>query len=350
MQHEVTSPQRLLDSSGNIAEPGFAKRLHWVYDRADIKAPRWRIKEWDYYYIGDGSHGFAITLSDAGFVSSLSISLLGFGVDEAEPFQMNCGALGAFPLGKLALPPTSEKGDACAQVGNADFLFENDGTTRHLAGVFKDYCKSGADLTFDFMLTNFPEETMVIATPFEKPGHFYYNQKINCMAADGEVHFNGVTYTFRAADGAMGTLDWGRGVWTYDNTWYWGSGQMLLEDGERFGFNIGYGFGDTSAASENMLFMDGTAHKLKDVSFDIPRKSDGAYDYLAPWEFHETDGRFEMRFEPIIDRYDPVDLKLICMVPHQVFGRMSGTAVLDDGREVRIADRIAFAEHVHNKW
>lgn len=26
-------------------------------------------------------------------------------------------------------------------------------------------------------------------------------------------------------------------------------------DGHRFGFNIGYGFGDTSAASENVIFM-----------------------------------------------------------------------------------------------
>ena len=44
-------------------------------------------------------------------------------------------------------------------------------------------------------------------------------------------------------------------------------------NGKPFGFNIGYGFGDTSAASENMLFYDGTAHKLDDVTFHIPKDS-----------------------------------------------------------------------------
>ena len=28
-------------------------------------------------------------------------------------------------------------------------------------------------------LTDEPIESIVIATPFDKPGHFYYNQKIN---------------------------------------------------------------------------------------------------------------------------------------------------------------------------
>ena len=45
-QHEVTSNQKLLNKYGNIAEPGFAYSQVWQYDRKDIKAPKWRIKEW----------------------------------------------------------------------------------------------------------------------------------------------------------------------------------------------------------------------------------------------------------------------------------------------------------------
>ena len=206
MQHEITAPQRLLDQAGNIAEPGFAKKQYWQYDRADIKAPRFRIKEWDYYYIGSQDYGLALTVSDAGYVSSLSISLLGFG---DEPFQLNDGAMGMFPLGKLHLPYTSEKGDIAAAVGNADMSFANNGTERHLKGQFRNFCKSGEDLTFDILLTDIPEESMVIATPFDKKAHFYYNQKINCMAADGIVRFKGKEYVFRSENGAMGTLDWG---------------------------------------------------------------------------------------------------------------------------------------------
>ena len=344
---EITEKERLLDKDGNIAHPGYSKKLNWIYDRNDIKAPKWRIKEWDYYYIGNREYGLCLTISDAGFCSSLSVSLLGFG---DKPFQYNCGALGALPLGKLDLPWTSEAGDIHAKVGDADMTFLNNGKTRHLFGTFSNYCKSGKELRFDVTLSDFPEESMVIATPFDKKAHFYYNQKINCMKAEGFCSFDGNTYVFNADNGSLGSLDWGRGVWTYDNTWYWGSGSMYLEDGSTFGFNIGYGFGNTSAASENMLFYNGKSHKLEDVYFNIPRKKDGSYDYMSPWTFTSSDKRFEMSFKPIIDRTEPVDFKVICMIPNQVFGLISGKAVLDNGKVIEIKDRLCFAEHVHNKW
>ena len=46
MQHEITTAGPLLDGSGNLREPGYAKRLLPIYRRADIKAPASRIKEW----------------------------------------------------------------------------------------------------------------------------------------------------------------------------------------------------------------------------------------------------------------------------------------------------------------
>ena len=346
MQHEITSKQRLLDANGNIAEPGFAKKLFWQYSRDDIKASKMRIKEWDYYYIGNQDYAQCLTLADAGYVSSLSVSHLEFG---ENPVQTNDSELGFFPLGRLNLPATSEVGNVHAKVGTLDMYFDNDGSVRHLYGSYENYCNSKKTLVFDIVLTEFPEESMVIATPFDMDKHFYYNQKINCMRADGYFEFDGKRYEFNRENGSLATLDWGRGVWTYDNTWYWGSGQMVLESGDVFGFNIGYGFGNTSAASENMLFYNGKSHKLKDISFNIPMEN-GVYKYMQPWTFTSSDGRFEMTFKPVIDRQAPVDLKLICMIPHQVFGLISGTAVLDDGTQIIVKDKLVFAERVHNKW
>ncbi len=347
MQHQITEKQKLLDKNGNIAEPGYAKTLLWEYERADIKAPKWRIKEWDYYYIGTQDYGLCLTISDVGFAASHSVSLLGFG---EKPFQYNGSELGMFTLGKTGMPRTSEVGDVAINQGNLTMEFRNDGVIRVLRGKYKDYCKTGKDLVFDVKLTRIPEESMVIATPFDKDKHFYYNQKINCMAAEGFCEFDGVRYEFNEENGAMATLDWGRGVWTYDNTWYWGSGQMYLENGDRFGFNIGYGFGDTSAASENMLFYNGTSHKLEDVIFNIPKNEKGEFEYMQPWTFTSSDGRFEMSFEPVIDRCPPSRLGVISMLPHQVFGKMSGRAILDDGKIIEIKDRMVFAERVHNRW
>ena len=167
------------------------------------------------------------------------------------------------------------------------------------------------------------------------------------MRAAGTVRIGGQTYTFDPAD-SFGVLDWGRGVWTYHNTWYWGSASGQV-DGVPFGWNIGYGFGDTSAASENMLFYDGRAHKLGQVTFHIPMAGKRE-DYLAPWRFTSDDGRFEMDFAPILDRAACTDVKLIKSDQHQVFGRFTGTALLDDGTPVRVKDFLGFAEKVENKW
>ena len=177
----------------------------------------------------------------------------------------------------------------------------------------------------------------------EKKGRFYYNQKINCMRAEDFAEYNGKRYEFHP-EKHFGTLDWGRGVWTYDNTWYWGSGNCDV-DGHAFGFNIGYGFGNTKAASENVIFYDGVAHKIDDVTFVIPED-----DYCKPWKFTSSDGRFEMDFMPLLDRSACLDYKLIVSDQHQVFGRMSGTTVLDDGTKVEIKDVLCFSEKVHNRY
>lgn len=139
MQHEITRPQKLLDANGNIAEPGYAKKLLWEYARGDIKAPKIRIKEWDYYYIGTQDYGICLTISDAGYVGTVSASILRFG---SRPRQMNGAQIRLFPLGKVGLPPTSERGDIHAKAGTADFTFENDGKTRRLYGSYDNYCNT----------------------------------------------------------------------------------------------------------------------------------------------------------------------------------------------------------------
>lgn len=344
MQHEVTTKQKLLDENGNIKEPGFSKTHIWEYSRKDIKAPKWRIKEWDYYYIGNQEYGLCLTISDSGYVSCISASLLDF----KQKTQINKSGIGALPLGKMNLPSSPDVGNTYGKQGGIDFAFEWEDNKRHLSGVYPKFYKNKDPLVFDIYLEDIPQEHMVIATPFEKDKHFYYNQKTNCMKASGYFTIEGEEYRLENKN-TLATLDWGRGVWTYDNTWYWGSFQAVLEDNNILGWNIGYGFGDTSAASENMLFYNGKAHKLNDVYFNIPRKHQQD-DYMSPWTFTSDDNRFYMDFTPLIDRQAPLDLGFICMIPHQVFGVFNGYVILDDGKKIEVNNLIGFAEKVHNKW
>ncbi len=345
MQHEITQPIDLLNKDGNIIEPGFAKKMLFNYNRENITAKKSRIKEWDYYYIGNKEFALALTISDMGALGALSLTVMDF----VTPAQFTNSVVCLFPMGKFNMPRTSEKGDCSFKIGKVEMKFENDGTKRRLTGVYPNADKSGTTVKWDVTLSDAPEESMVIATPFNKKGYFYFNQKINCMKAEGSFFLNDKECKFDGAD-SLATLDWGRGIWTYDNTWYWGSLQTRLDDGSLFGWNIGYGFGDTTAASEDMLFYNGKSHKIGRTEFIIPGDKEGEPRYMEDWKFVSDDGRLDCTFHPLIDRYAPVDLKFLCMIPHQVFGYVSGKCVLDDGKEIELKDVLCFAEKVHNKW
>lgn len=343
--HEVSKVQRLLNDSGALREPGWSRKLYQIYDRNDIKAPKFRIKEWDYYLILSDSFAVALTVSDNGYMGLQSASLLLFG---DTPWEHTESILNAFPMGKLKMPSTTEAGNVSYHDKRLDMDFIKATDSRRLICNFKNFC-DGKAFSCDITLSEPDMDSLVIATPWvQNDKAFYYNRKINCMRASGCAEFDGKKYTFNP-ESDFGTLDWGRGVWTYDNRWYWGSGNAVI-DGKPFGFNIGYGFGNTAAASENIIFYDGTGHKLDDVSFNIPVDSNGKKNYMKPWTFTSSDKRFEADFIPVLDRAAKIDVKLISTDQHQVFGRMSGRAVLDNGTVLNFKDVLCFAEDVHNKY
>ena len=337
--HEVINSQLLLNSDGNLREPGWSRRLVQKYDRSMIRAPKWRIKEWDYYLVLSDSFAGAFTISDDGYIGLQSVSLLTFG---DQPWEHTETVLKPFPMGKLGLPSDSSAGQTKYEDKRLQMRFDVGKGFRTIECNFADFCDN-KNFSCKITLEQPNRESMVIATPWDRKRHFYYNQKINCMRASGWMEFDGKRYEFNPSTD-FGTLDWGRGVWTYDNTWFWGSGNADI-NGNSFGFNIGYGFGNTKAASENVIFYNGKVHKLDDITFHIPSDS-----YTKPWKFTSSDGRFEMDFVPVLDRAACLDYKIIVSDQHQVFGRMSGKAVLDDGTVIEVRDIMCFAEKVHNKY
>ena len=97
--HEVTQRHQLLDLNGRLMEPGWSKDLVQVYDRRAIKAPKFRIKEWDYYLVLSDQFACAFTLSDDGYIGLQSVSLLDF----TKPWEHTETILNAFPMGKMKM-------------------------------------------------------------------------------------------------------------------------------------------------------------------------------------------------------------------------------------------------------
>lgn len=338
MQNEIKAPQKLLDESGRLANPGWARKLYFQYNPENLALPRKAAKEWDYYFVGNGERGVALTVNDFGPFGMMTASLLKF----KENFNLTRSTVTPECLHQ----PYDDEGTCYMRTADSEAVFIRKPGRHILKLDMADFDGAGNALHVDLVLTVPETDRMVIATPFAEDEHFFYlNEKINCLRAAGTVTLGGDVYTF-SPERDFGVLDFGRGVWPAHNRWYWGSASGEL-DGHDFGFNIGCGFGDLSHATENMIFYDGAAHKFDRIdSFGIPEKG---FTY-APWHIASNDGRFDMVFTPIMDRASICDITKRGSLQHQVFGTYTGKAVLDDGTVLEIRDFFGFAEDVINNW
>jgi len=55
-QTQITTSGPLLDKRGVLTQRGYATKPVLAYNRRDIKAPAWRIKEWDFYQVSNNDY------------------------------------------------------------------------------------------------------------------------------------------------------------------------------------------------------------------------------------------------------------------------------------------------------
>ena len=337
-QTEITTPGKLLDENGVLIQRGYATKPLLEYRRSHIKASPWRIKEWDFYQVVNDDYCLQFTIGHTAYAGAITVTFFRF--EDGLRYDRSTTLL--LPFGSLKKPETSDNGISASK-GGVSISFDVTPERRILR------CSTTADkktppMEAEVVLTRPHDVSIVMATPFkEYERAFYYNEKISLMPAEGYLKIGNEEFLFKP-ESSFGLLDWGRGVWPFSTEWYWGSGSGLV-DGVPFGLNIGYGFGDTSAASENMLFYDHKPHKLSQVHFDL-----AAGGYMSPKKFTSDDGSFEMDFVPVYDRYVENKILFINTRCHQVFGRFSGRVKLNDGFELEIKDFMAFTEHAVNNW
>ncbi|MFA5560688.1 MAG: DUF2804 domain-containing protein [Acholeplasmataceae bacterium] len=341
MQNKIMQKTRLLNAAGDIDNPGYATKSYFEYSKQAIKARKTRIKEWDYYYVGNEHYGIALTIADNHYMGLISASLLNFD----EKTQITRSLMIWLPMGKLNLPENSDEGVVSFKNKKVEMTFSTKNKFRKIACLFKNF-ERNEDLVIEIELEETYKDKMVIATPFAKRKHFYLNEKINGLSPNGFARLGSKTYLFDS--NSYGLLDWGRGVWTYKNTWYWSSASGMV-DNIPFGFNLGYGFGDLRNVTENMLFYNGIAHKLDDIVFEIPKKGKKD-DFMKPWKIHDQAKRVELTFTPVLNRHAKTDVLIIGSTQDQVFGYFNGFVGLADGKKLVVQDLFGFAEKVKNKW
>ena len=299
---------------------------------------RLRLKRWDYYAVFTPRRFFSATIADLGYAGNIFVYTLDFASGDLHEEGL------VIPLGRgISLPRNSTSGEAHFADGRASLDFRVTPGGRQITVAWPGF-HDGRGIQVDIHLDCPPEyESMTIVIPIGKR-RFYYNRKINCLPAAGHLRYGDISEEL-TPDECLGSLDWGRGVWEYRSFWNWASASGFLADERTVGLNLGCGFGDTSAATEDALILDGRVHKLGAVKYDYV-----SGDYMKPWRFTDRKGRLNLEFTPFKERVARTNLGVIFSEVHQMFGRYRGQAISDEGETIQIENLIGFAEEHRARW
>jgi hypothetical protein len=342
-QHEITAPGALLDAQGNLTAAGWSRQylLDCNLENANFYKLRFlqplRMKRWDYYAIFTPTHFFSFTVSDIGYLGMIFAYIVDF-----EKKHYHEETVGVPFASGVALPRNSTEGESLFDNGKVRLHFTAGEGERKVSANWPHFEGEGLSAEVSFAQPA-DHQSMNIIIPIEGR-RFYYNRKVNCMPASGWVTYKGQHFALDPKT-CLGSLDWGRGVWAYDSFWVWASASGFLPDGRTVGLNMGYGFGDTSAATENAFILDGVVHKYGQVDFSYDPK-----DFMKPWTMRSPDKRLDLTFEPFLERVATTDLRLLRSEVHQMFGRYSGVVHTDRGEVIELNGLVGFAEEHYARW
>ncbi len=330
-------PGPLLNEQGLPVTYGWSPQENVRFNAVPALDPQ-RLRQWDFFTVANERYVANFTLADIGFARFCSVDLIDFSTGEAWTGF-------TFPLTKddwLQLSEDTHTRTECAMQGDR-IVYERTPDRRILDVRIRGLIS--ADVSGTIVLHQPPEhEYLSFAMPFdEDPAGFFYENKIPVLPAEGALEIDGRTYAFSVTD-SFAVMDWGRGIWPAELTWHWGAAAGRI-DGVAAGFNLGYGFGNTTAATENVFVYDGRAHKLGIVDWHFDRT-----DWMKPWRFTSPDGRFELDFVPVYPQTLGVNVLVKSAHLDKVYGHFSGNVTLDDGRVVKIDRMFGFAEEMSIRW
>jgi len=338
-QIEITKPSKLFNEDGSLMQRGWARKPILKYNKENIGKGWSRIKEWDHFSVLNKKFGFQLTIGDIGYLTQMSYVWLDFEKKERDGQSV----MKFFTKSKLL--PLSSVENSIIEFPTEKFIATIEKKANERILSIDDPSFQGKGMKGTITLKDDPKmDNTVVATGYkEDPRLFYYNHKINYMTADGTINIGEDIYNFEP-DSSFGLMDWGRGIWPYKTHWLWGSACGLV-DGVPVAFNIGYGFGDLSTHTENIIFYNGKAHKIDEVTFHHEDR-----DPTKPWKFTSNDNRFNMVLEPIIPVRDKINFGIIYMSSSLLHGLYSGEIILDNGEKIKVSNMLGHAEDIFWRW
>lgn len=204
-----------------------------------------------------------------------------------------------------------------------------DGNEGRIFGKFKR-CFNHTELEADIYLAQPWKKTLEATDEMGLQENLPWGGSENmCMTAGGYVKVNGRTYGFDK------TKDYCFFSCATENirckgVYRQGMGCSCI-NGKPFAYKLSAASDVVGENNGNLIFYDGKYFKIGSVDFKVPEE-----DFTDEWQITSRDKRLQMNFTPFFNDHRDRNIRLSQKKAEFLFGSLSGTAVPDDGTEVKI--------------
>ncbi len=339
-EHLITSYGSLLNEDGSLREEGYATHLPFVYDKAAVKAPFIRMKEYDLYSIDDDSYIVNLGLFKVSIMTVIDIQIYNKETKEPEFIREFIPD----PLFRFILPNNSQTSSMFWKLPAGKIEVESTKQARRLSLSLKTLRN---DVEIEAIIDQEDEPMLVNCMSVnEDKRHFHYLRKSTALKVVGGFRSHDTFHEFDAH--ALCSYTWGRGAWNNIRSAWMASGQGY-QAGKRMGLTIGYGIGDTSKATQNALMIDGVIHKLEHLNIGVRRSIKGETFYNEPWIISDIAGDVSLVFTPEYNKdFETIQIGDMLEADQCLaYGTFSGSVKLEDGSYVGIDNLPGTCLHAH---
>ena len=306
-----------------------------------------RLKQWHYASVATPRLFLGAVVFDAGYVGVGFAYVVDRKTGHAREWSKTV------PLARgISIAANSTDGTSrFAAKGFGEIEFGNDGAsgTRRL----RIRLSGGADkpgLDADLVMREQADEVEpVIAVGEPMPGRWLYTHKAYGLPAGGTITTGDWSETTALGD-ALAGLDWNRGYRLTETYWNWAAAAGRDARGRTVGFTFTSHVRDGDAggpdtANDSAMWLDGRVIDLGAIRFDYQ-----ADDLLLPWRIRDQRGLVELEFQPLGERVEDLDLKVIVSRFHQPYGTFRGTLRAPGGEVFTLGDVFGVTEQHFARW
>jgi uncharacterized protein DUF2804 len=311
---------------------------------------RLRLKQWHYASIVTPRLFLGALVFDAGYVG------VGFAyvVDRATGTAREWSKTVPLARGITVAANSIDGSTRFSAPGFGEIAFDNAAGRRRLRIALAPAAQDRPPLEVDYeMIEDGREIEPVIAVGEPEPGRWLYTHKAYGLPAGGRIECG--DWRERTGPGeALAGLDWNRGYRLTETYWNWAAAAGRDRDGRTVGFTFtshvpppgsSYPVPERDTANDSAMWLAGRVHDLSDLRFEYDPKH-----ILGPWKIRDAQGRVDLEFQPVGERVEDLDLRLVISRFHQPYGTFRGTLRSPDGDRFRLTDVFGVVEEHFARW